>query len=67
MIFTSDYAKLFSRNNWDRVFKSGPSKFCGRQPLKYFKYLRPYPFNFFKGCLQQNLPSPLLNTLSQLF
>ena len=22
---------------WDEVFKSGLSKFCGRQPLKYFK------------------------------
>ena len=32
---------------WDKVFKSGLSK-------------------FFKGCLPQNLLSPLLNTLSQL-
>ena len=31
------------------------SKFCGRQPLKYFK-----------GCLPQNLLSPLFNTLSQI-
>ena len=31
------------------------SKFCGRQPLKYFK-----------GCLPQNLLSPLFNTLSHL-
>ena len=22
---------------WDKAFKSGLSKFCGRQPLKYFK------------------------------
>ena len=22
---------------WDKVFKSGPSKICGRQPLKTFK------------------------------
>ena len=22
---------------WDKVFKSGLSKFCGRQPLKTFK------------------------------
>ena len=28
---------------------------------------RPYPFKFFKGCLPQNLLSPLLNTLSHLF
>ena len=22
---------------WDKVFKNGPSKICGRQPLKTFK------------------------------
>ena len=22
---------------WDKVFKNGPSKICGRQPLKNFK------------------------------
>ena len=27
---------------------------------------RPYPFKYFKGCLPQNLLSPLLNTLSHL-
>ena len=27
----------FVRNMWDKVFKSGLSKFCGRQPLKYLK------------------------------
>ena len=27
---------------------------------------RPYPFKFFKGCLPQNLLSPLLHTLSHL-
>ena len=35
------------RGNWDKVLKSGLSK-------------------FFKGCLPQNLLSPLLNTLPQL-
>ena len=24
-------------NKWDKVFKSGPSKICGRQPLKNLK------------------------------
>ena len=40
---------IFAKNlnhRWDKVFKSGLSK-------------------FFKGCLPQNLLSPLLNTLSQ--
>ena len=23
---------------WDKVFKSGPRKICGRQPLKYFSW-----------------------------
>ena len=53
------------------VFKSGLSKFCGRQSLKNFiKYgllKRPYPLKFFKDCLSQNLLSPLLNTLSHFF
>ena len=35
-----------AKNRWDKVFKSGLSK-------------------FFKDCLPQNLPSPLLNTFSQ--
>ena len=28
---------------------------------------RPYPFKLFKGCLPQNLLSPLLNILTQLY
>ena len=28
---------------------------------------RPYPFKFFKGCFQQILLVPLLNTLSKMF
>ena len=43
-----------------KYFKSRLSKFCGRQPLKKLT-------NFFKGCLPQNLLSPLLNTFSHLF
>ena len=26
---------------WDKVFKNGPSKFCGRQPLKTLKQTIP--------------------------
>ena len=58
--------KFNCKKKWDKVFKSGLSKFCGRQPLKNFKGCRPYSFKFFKGCLPQNLLSPLLNTLSQM-
>ena len=29
--------RTFSENNWDKVFKNGPSKICGRQPLKNLK------------------------------
>ena len=25
----------FDQNIWDKVFKNVPSKFCGRQPLKF--------------------------------
>ena len=36
---------------WDKVFKSGLSKFCGRQPLKNFKGYgsRPYSLKFLKA------------------
>ena len=55
---------------WDKVFKNGPSKICGRQHLKnskgYGLLKRPYVFKFFKGCLHQILLGPLLNTLSQI-
>ena len=27
----------FNINIWDKVFKNGPSKICGRQPLKNMK------------------------------
>ena len=48
------------------VFKNGPSQICGKQPLKNLKLrglFKPY-FKIFKGCLQQILFSPFLNTLS---
>ena len=43
---------------WDKLFKNGPSKICGRQPLKNLK-----PSKYFKGCLPHILISPFLNTL----
>ena len=53
-----------------QIFNRGLSKFCGREPLKNFKghdlLSRPYPLKFFKGCLPQNLLSPLLSTLSHI-
>ena len=62
--------ELNTRYKWDKIFKSGPNKICGRQPLKHLKgyglLSRPYPFNFFKGCLPQILLGPLLNTLFQM-
>ena len=54
---------------WDKVFKSGPYKICGKQPLKYLKgygMLKQTNSKFFKGCLRQILLGPLLNTLSHL-
>ena len=47
------------------MFRGGLSKFCGRQPLKNLKGFGT--LKFYKGCLPQNLLSPLLNTLSQMF
>ena len=34
---------------------------------KFERISRPHPFKFSKGCLPQNLLSPLLNTLSHMF
>ena len=52
----------------DKVFKSGPSKICGRQPLKNLKRygLPEADFKYFKGCLPKILLGPLLNALSHL-
>ena len=49
---------------WVKVFKNGPSKICGRQPLKN---LKSYYFKFFKGCLPQLLLGPFLKTLSSIY
>ena len=55
---------------WDKVFKSGLSKFCGRQHLKKFKgyglLKQTISLEFFKGCLPLNLLSPLLRTLPHI-
>ena len=56
-LHNNDIIKI--KYKWDKVFKNGPSKICGRQPLKN-------PFKFFKGCLPQILLGPFLNTLSQI-
>ena len=52
------------------MFKSEPSKICGRQPLKNLKRYgllkQTISFKFFKGCLLQILLGPLLNTLFQI-
>ena len=55
---------------WDKVFQSGPSKICGRQPLKNLKgygLLKwTISLQIFKGCLSPILLGPLLNTLSHM-
>ena len=35
--FPEDKIYLKSKVIWDKVFKNGPSKLCGRQPLKKMK------------------------------
>ena len=43
-MFSCEIWEIF-KNIQDKVFKSGPSKVCGRQPLKNFKwYGRPIYF-----------------------
>ena len=55
------------RNIWNKVFRNGRSKICGRQPLKNLKWYGPYLFKFFKGCLTQVLLGPFWNTLSHIW
>ena len=46
---------------WDKYSENGPSKTCGRQPLKN---LKGYGLlKIFKGCLPQMLLGPFVNTL----
>ena len=58
------------KNIWEKVFKNGPSKICGRQPLKALKedglLSRPYSLKIFKGCHPQIFLGPFLNTLSRI-
>ena len=61
----------FTNCIWVKVFKSGPRKICGSQPLKNLKCYsllksRPYYFKFFKGCLPQILLGPSLNTFTRM-
>ena len=62
--------KIEIQNKWNKVFKNGPSKTCGRQTLKNLWDMvclnRPYPFKILKGCHPQILLGPFLNTLSQM-
>ena len=51
---------------WVKVFKNGPSKICGRQPLTKFAQSRPYTLKSFKGCLPQILLGPFFNTLTHI-
>ena len=61
---------LIIRHKWDKVFKNGPSKTCGRQPLKNLKEYGPLkqtiPLQIFKGCLPQISLGPFLNTLTRM-
>ena len=49
-----------------KACKNGPSKICGRLPLKKVKVRRPYNLKVFKGCLPEILLGPFLNTLTQI-
>ena len=37
LCFGSVYSYFNKKIIWDKVFKTGPSKICGRQPLKKLK------------------------------
>ena len=56
---------------WNKVFKNGPSKICGMQPLKMLKWygllkrIISLHFKLFKACIPQILLGQFLNNLSQ--
>ena len=50
--------QILATDTLGTILKNGPSKICGRQPLKNLK--------FFKGYLPQILLGPFLNTLFHL-
>ena len=52
---------------WNKVFKNGTSKICGRQPLTIWSDMVCLSFQIFKGCLPQILLVPFLNTLWNIF
>ena len=55
------YVFIFNVTNiWIKVFKNGPSKICGRQPLKNFKWYG------LLSCIPQILLGPFLNTFNHM-
>ena len=60
LLVNKEYFLCDDKHVRGKVFKNGPGKTCGRQPLKNLKrhglpvcLSRPYMFKFLKGCLQQ--------------
>ena len=51
---------------WIKVFKNGPSKVCGRQPLKNLRWKQTISLQILKGYLSQILLGPFLNTLTHI-
>ena len=47
---------------WDKVFKNGPSKSCGRQPLKIWRDM----VKFLKAVFRKVYRGPFLNTWTDL-
>ena len=58
---------LRNRNIWDKLFKNGPIKICGRQPLKNLKEYGLLTLQIFQRLCSTNFTwSILLNTLSHM-
>ena len=61
---------ILTYETWDKVFKNGPSKIRGEQPLKNLKWYglphRPYHLEFFKGCPPEILLDSFLNNLPHM-
>ena len=59
---------IFTCIIWFKVFKNGPSKICGRQPLKKnsSNMFCLYNFKLFKECLPQIFFGPFLNTFTHM-
>ena len=70
MLHSKIFERKLKKQMGKRVFKNGPRKICGRQPLRNLKRYgvlrQTISLQIFKGCFLQILLGPFLNTWTQI-